>query len=87
MASTPGSRIVAVELERRAALEPDRVIACYPQSNSLSKDSFRDVTFSDYLKAVYRTCAYIEPLIGRSTCFETQAYFGPPDMRSVSQLT
>jgi hypothetical protein len=53
----------------------------YPENDSLAPETWRNVTFSDFAKAVNRTCAYLEPLIGRSTTFETQAFFGPPDMR------
>lgn len=79
MDSTLGERIIVKELERRAKLTPNKVITSYPTSNSL--DQFRDVTFAEFVKALDRTCAYLEPIIGRSTTFDTQTYFGPPDLR------
>ncbi|MBE7182568.1 MAG: AMP-binding protein [Terriglobus roseus] len=79
MAMTPGKRIIVAELDRRAKLEPERVLAIYPKDNTLAE--WQEVTFGDYAKAVDRMCAFLEPIIGRSTTFDTQALYGPPDMR------
>lgn len=82
MDSIPGQRLLPVELDRQAKINPTRPIASIIQGGSkLSRGCYRDVTILDFARAVNRMCEYLEPQIGRSLKFDTVAYYGPPDMR------
>jgi len=77
-----GYRLLAQTLSDLAVLQPDRIYASIPKSIDLS-GGFLDVTFRDMERMVSALEGWIEQTWGKSSSFETIAYFGISDLRSV----
>jgi hypothetical protein len=77
-----GNRLLAQTLNDLAVLQPERIYASIPKSVNLS-DGFLDVSFRDMERMVSALERWIEHTWRKSSSFETIAYFGISDLRSV----
>ena len=70
-------------LENRAKTDPNGTWAKFPISTSTYQDGFRSATHLELLNAVNKVAWLLEESLGRSDTFETIAYLGPNDLRSI----
>ena len=77
-----GSRLLLETLDELAQLHPNRIYATVPRAAVLSQ-GFQDVSFAAMARMAAATAAWLESELGLSSNFETIAYVGVPDLRSV----
>ncbi|KAF1956304.1 acetyl-CoA synthetase-like protein [Byssothecium circinans] len=85
-ASSPpsyGNRTLPQTLDDYAANTPNRLYAAIPKSRDLA-DGFIDITCRDMARCVNFMSHWITEKLGKSSDFETVAYIGIPDLRSVA---
>ncbi|PVH73918.1 putative AMP dependent ligase/synthetase [Cadophora sp. DSE1049] len=77
------NELLPIILENRAKSDPYGVWAKFPISSSTYKEGFRSATHLELLNAVNKLAWLLEESLGRSENFETIAYLGPNDLRSI----
>ncbi|KAF4627477.1 hypothetical protein G7Y89_g10678 [Cudoniella acicularis] len=77
-----GYRTLSETLSHLATSQPDRIYASIPKTANLV-DGFLDVSVSDMERMASALTGWIEDTWGQSSSFETIAYIGIPDLRSV----
>lgn len=75
-------RLLPQVLDEHASASPTRLYASIPRSSDLSQ-GFQDVTCQDMARCVNFMAHWITERYGTSSSFETIAYIGIPDLRSV----
>ncbi len=76
-----GNRLLVETALDLADSSPDRIYAAIPQTNNLSADGFRDVTFRDWKCMTTWLAGWIEEAWGKSSDHGTIAYLGVSDLR------
>ena len=79
-----GNTVIPTKVDELAERTPDQVFACIPRTSSLA-DGLRDVSISDFARAVNRCSWWLESTLGRSSNFETIAYIGPGSLLSLDR--
>jgi acyl-CoA synthetase (AMP-forming)/AMP-acid ligase II len=72
-----GRRLLPVLVDE---LRPERIFARIPKSSHL-QDGLIDVNCQTFARAINRAAGWLEDTLGKSSSFETVAYFGPSDLR------
>ncbi|KAL8978547.1 MAG: hypothetical protein Q9177_006376, partial [Variospora cf. flavescens] len=80
-----GERLVVSLIDEYALNEPNRPWVAIPRSDDNLADGFVDITFGQFAKAINRTAAWLDQVLGASdgssSSFETFAYAGEKDIR------
>ncbi|KAG4438803.1 hypothetical protein IFR05_005694 [Cadophora sp. M221] len=77
------NELLPIILENRAKTDPHGVWAKFPVSSTTYAEGFRSATHLELLNAVNKVAWLLEESLGRSETFETIAYLGPNDLRSI----
>lgn len=77
------NELLPIILENRAKTDPHGVWAKFPISPTTYTEGFRSATHLELLNAVNKVAWLLEMSLGRSESFETIAYLGPNDIRSI----
>lgn len=77
------NQLLPVILENRAKTDPHGIWAKFPVSPSTYTEGFRSATHLELLNAVNKVAWLLEETLGRGKNFETIAYLGPNDLRSI----
>ncbi|KAH6696768.1 putative NRPS-like enzyme [Leptodontidium sp. MPI-SDFR-AT-0119] len=77
------NELLPIILENRAKTDPHGVWAKFPISPITYTEGFRSATHLELLNAVNKVAWLLEMSLGRSESFETIAYLGPNDLRSI----
>ncbi|KAH7411425.1 putative NRPS-like enzyme [Cadophora sp. MPI-SDFR-AT-0126] len=77
------NELLPIILENRANSDPHGIWAKFPISSTTYKEGFRSATHLELLNAVSKVAWLLEKSLGRSENFETIAYLGPNDLRSI----
>lgn len=76
-----GKRLLVVEVDNIARTQPQKVFCSFPRTQDTSR-GFRDVTYTDFSNSISRAAKWLETTLGgKSSTFETVAYFGVADIR------
>jgi len=75
-----GTRLIPQILDRLATAEPDRVIYSLAKSSDIS-EGFRDVSASEFTKAVDKTAWWLQHQIGKSSKIKPVGYIGPRKLK------
>lgn len=78
-ANTPadcGQRLLPAVIDQRARDEPQSAWCSLPVDDYDLSKGFEDITISRFANAINRLAWFIESTIGKSSTFETVAYFG-----------
>ncbi|RYP77415.1 hypothetical protein DL771_001210 [Monosporascus sp. 5C6A] len=76
-----GRRLLPAAIDELARDEPSRPWASIPIDDSDLSRGYEDVSYGTFANAINKLAWFIVNSIGRSSTFETIAYFGTPDIR------
>lgn len=76
-----GRRLLPAFIDQRAQDEPDSAWCSLPVDDYDLSKGFEDISIARFANAINRLAWFINENIGKSSTFETVAYFGVPDIR------
>ncbi|KAL8715439.1 MAG: hypothetical protein Q9220_000773 [cf. Caloplaca sp. 1 TL-2023] len=78
-----GQRLLSVELDRIASIDPDRAYLSRPRCSTDLALGFEDISYLRIANAVNRTAHWLRQELGEPREFETIAYIAAPDIRNM----
>ncbi|KAL8951795.1 MAG: hypothetical protein Q9222_002244 [Ikaeria aurantiellina] len=78
-----GQRLLPVELDRIAKVNPDRAYCSRPRCPTDLSLGFEDISYNRVANAVTRTAHWLRQELGKPRGFDTIAYLAVPDIRNM----